>query len=290
MALPVWIAYVGGVVAIFATAGWAFLVSLRRYTWAKVVWGINAVACILALFSAYLNAMDMAAVLLCATVLTMMIMVIGAVKQSKEVVKSGFGWFVPLAAFFVIRSFLYDPYRIPSASMLPGLVIGDFILIERFAYSLTLPLLDATFFHIDEPSRGDIVVFLPPKKSAPYIKRVVGLPGDRISYRGQLLTINGAIVERRLVSPPDSPILVEEEYLERSRHMVMHFASRRGLVGSWVVPEGHYFLLGDNRENSADSRVFGPVPLENIRGRASFRWMHFTKESGLSFERAGPLH
>jgi signal peptidase I len=204
-------------------------------------------------------------------------------------------FFPVILAVLVLRSFIVEPFRIPSESMLPTLLKGDFILVSKFAYGLRLPVLNTKLFGNGQPARGDVVVFRYPREPAvAYIKRVVGLPGDRLEYRGKRLFINGQPAP--LTPLPDNaaePGYQQfDERLGAAHHQIQVLADGRwSLVGLWPelqsrrepdgtvsweyqVPEGHYFVMGDNRDNSSDSRVWGPLPEENLIGRAFFIWMN----------------
>ena len=161
-------------------------------------------------------------------------------------------FFPVLAIVLVLRSFLVEPFQIPSGSMLPTLEVGDFILVNKYAYGLRLPVLGTEIVEIDDPERGDIMVFrFPEDGKTNYIKRVVGLPGDRIRYRDKTLTINGEEVPTRFVAhlPPFEML---EEQLGDVEHHIYHNLGSRGRAGEgeWIVPDGHYFMMGDNRDNS----------------------------------------
>jgi signal peptidase I len=203
------------------------------------------------------------------------------VEQSKS-------YFPVLAIVFVLRSFIFEPFQIPSASMEPGLIEGDFILVSKFHYGLRMPLFGNTLVPIGEPERGDVMVFFPPDDPRYFIKRVIGLPGDHIVYRDRQLTINGEAVETREVSaePVYNPVVFElEESFSETKAAVKWTVARpmgstrtivwAGPEGEWKVPEGHYFMMGDNRANSADSRSWGYVPDEHIVGKAVAVWMHW---------------
>lgn len=186
-------------------------------------------------------------------------------------------FFPVIAIVLVLRSFVAEPFRIPSGSMLPTLFVGDFILVNKFAYGLRLPVIEKKIYEIGDPQRGDVVVFrYPPNPSIDYIKRVVGLPGDKIAYRQKRLFINGKKVD---VSPlvGGENVAIDkrqfEEQLGDALHQIQITLSRPSLDGELIVPPGHYFVMGDNRDNSADSRVWGFVPDQNLLGKATFIWM-----------------
>ena len=221
------------------------------------------------------------------------------------------GSFFPVIALvFVLRSFLYEPFKIPSSSMVPTLLIGDLILVNKYTYGIRLPVLNQKIIEVGDPQRGDVMVFKYPKDmSQDYIKRVIGVPGDKIAYENKRLTVNGKAVE---YTPMDD--YLEEESLEYRQqfsealpnvtHRILTMKSRRNFDPSQVdnfpnhdacvytedtfsctVPAGNYFMMGDNRDNSADSRYWGFVPNKNIVGKAFFVWMNFG-----NLKRIGGIH
>ena len=201
--------------------------------------------------------------------------------------------FFPLLAFvFVLRSFLYEPFQIPSSSMVPTLEVGDFILVNKFNYGLRLPVARTQVVDLGKPERGDVVVFFPPHKNDTYyIKRVIGTPGDTISYRGKALMVNGEAVPREwLASVPEgnSRYAVGLESVEGDSYLMQVDQLRPSRSFSVTVKPGHYFMMGDNRDNSSDSRVWGQVPERDIVGQAVAIWMHWeTLLSIPSFGRVG---
>ena len=209
------------------------------------------------------------------------------------------GLFPVILIVFLLRSFLFEPFKIPSGSMIPTLLVGDLILVNKFDYGVRLPVINQKIFANKDPARGDVVVFrYPPDPRIDYIKRVVGLPGDEIAYLNKVLTINGQRIE-------SSPL--PDFYDEDSRRYAQHLSEKLAGVehrilidkdrpafipgvqsfpnsdacrysGEGVtckVPAGHYFMMGDNRDNSVDSRYWGFVPDRNLVGRAFFVWMNF---------------
>jgi len=199
------------------------------------------------------------------------------------------GSFFPVLFFvLVVRTFIFEPFRIPSSSMMPTLLTGDFIYVNKFSYGLKLPVLHDTIIEVGHPKRGDIIVFrYPVDQSDDYIKRVVGLPGDKIRYdvRKKELYVNNELVKQELVGPykglmdnPNSKGLIEKyEFLGDKKHRMFTQNHRYGPNDflNVTVPEGHYFALGDNRDNSSDSRAWGFIPERNLVGRAVFIWMHW---------------
>ena len=215
----------------------------------------------------------------------------------------------PVIAFiFILRSFFFEPFKIPSGSMIPSLQVGDFILVNKYVYGVRFPVLNQKIIEVGSPKRGDVVVFRYPKdESVDYIKRVVGVPGDLIEYTDKRLTVNGEAFTYKPIE------LIPETGKEGMRygpaplHFVETFPSKLGGVEHMIendpqrpsgvmadpfkysencqysytgfkcrVPDGHYFMMGDNRDNSLDSRYWGFVPDKNLVGRAFFVWMNFS--------------
>lgn len=199
----------------------------------------------------------------------------------------------------LLRSFLVEPFRIPSGSMMPTLLIGDFILVNKFSYGIRLPVLNTKVIDIDEPERGDIVVFRYPKDpTVDYIKRVIGLPGDRIAYYNKKVYVNGKLAKQvslgRYQGVGQGANMSGAEHLLEDLQGVEHsILISRGLPsveGVYVVPAGHYFVMGDNRDNSNDSRYWGTVPEQNLVGKAFFIWMSWDwQHKGVGFDRIGTI-
>ena len=241
-------------------------------------------------------------------------------------------FFPVILIVLLFRSFLAEPFRIPSGSMMPTLLVGDFILVNKFAYGIRLPVIDKKIIPIGEPQRGDVVVFRYPGNpikgasdpaiGSDYIKRIVGLPGDEITYRDNTLYVNGEKIATQYVQPyaeskemrwngklgtdmgaslgasdredwalKNGNSQVSIEYLPGAEHRIIDMPGMDRLTGSWHVPPGHYFAMGDNRDNSADSREWGFVPEENLVGKAFVIWMSWRGlDNGLiDFGRLGTL-
>ncbi len=212
------------------------------------------------------------------------------------VVEYSKSFFPVLLLVLVVRSFLIEPFQIPSQSMLPTLEVGDFILVNKYAYGLRVPILGYKFIEVGDPQRGDVMVFKTPEdNSTNYIKRVIGLPGDIIAYRNKILTINGEPIDERLLADlPEGQLYrkrIYEEMLEDATHRIIKYAGLNpGGEKEWVVPEGEYFLMGDNRDRSKDSRFIGTVPDRNIVGQAFAIWMHWDEFFSIpSFSRVGSI-
>jgi signal peptidase I len=217
------------------------------------------------------------------------------------------GLFPVIVAVFVLRSFLFEPFKIPSGSMIPTLLVGDLILVNKFTYGLRLPVLNTRLTEGTRPQRGDVMVFrYPPKPSLDYIKRVVGVPGDEVAYLNKKLTINGQPVSKTALPDffdEDAMRYFKqfEEVLGSKRHRLLNDDDRPAFVPgvedfpfkqncrysvegvTCKVPEGQYFMMGDNRDNSLDSRYWGFVPERNVVGRAFLVWMNFSSLKRIGF-------
>ena len=190
-------------------------------------------------------------------------------------------FFPVLFLVLVLRSFLFEPFQIPSGSMLPTLKIGDFILVNKFDYGLRLPVLGQTIVEFGEPKRGDVMVFKYPEDTRiNFIKRVVGIAGDTVEYRNKVVYVNGEVQTLTVMAPDGSvmmPALTEEasEQLGDREHRIWRRMTQGRNFGPIQIPEGQYFVMGDNRDNSNDSRVWGFVDDSLIVGRAFAVWMHW---------------
>ena len=212
-----------------------------------------------------------------------------ALGREPVVIEYAKSFFPVLLLVLVLRSFLVEPFQIPTGSMVPSLLVGDFVLVNKYAYGLRLPVLGTKFMDVDDPKRGEVMVFIHPQEGRYYIKRVVGLPGDTVRYENKILTINGEPVSLEYVSDitvdtqigdlPGSLFLETLSGIEHPIQQINGLGNRRTRT-AWVIPGGQYFMMGDNRDNSFDSREWGTVPEENIVGKAVAVWMH--KDPGLN--------
>ncbi len=223
----------------------------------------------------------------------------GILRQPTWIEYSG-SFFPVIALVFVLRSFLFEPFKIPSSSMVPTLLVGDLILVNKYTYGIRLPVINKKIIEVNDPKRGDVMVFkYPEDMSLDYIKRVVGVPGDKIAYKNKRLTINGEAVSyaplpdyldegrlsysqqwsenlkgvaHRILNDEGAPAFSSNE-----RNFPQHeLCTFNGGDFACTVPPGNYFMMGDNRDNSLDSRYWGFVPDENIVGKAFFVWMNFS--------------
>jgi signal peptidase I len=253
--------------------------------------------------------MNFALILLVLTVVTGVLYAVDVLKfrklraaNAKEPlwVEWGASFFPVILIVFVLRSFLFEPFKIPSGSMIPTLQVGDFILVNKFIYGIRLPVINRKIIDISSPQRGDVMVFrYPEDPSLDYIKRVVGIPGDTVAYQNKRLTVNGQLVETKQAADYLHPerLYYSEQYVARMgnvEHRYLNDTDAPAFIpdatqfpyrdnctynASGVickVPEGHYFMMGDNRDNSRDSRFWGFVPDRNIVGKAFFVWLNLS--------------
>jgi signal peptidase I len=199
--------------------------------------------------------------------------------------------FPVLLIVLLFRSFLFEPFKIPSGSMIPTLLVGDFIVVNKYSYGLKLPVLNKKFLSLGEPERGDVVVFkYPVDPSVNFIKRLIGLPGDTITYRNKELFVNGELVSMQKngrytsdevkCSTPRADAMSYRESIGQVDHDILLHKKSGSRNGQWVVPKGRYFVMGDNRDRSNDSREWGFVPEENMMGRAVGIWLNFDYKKG----------
>lgn len=193
-------------------------------------------------------------------------------------VEYSISFFPVLLIVLVLRSFLFEPFQIPTGSMIPTLDVGDFVVVNKFDYGIRLPVLRTKIFNVGEPKRGDVMVFIaPPDPHEYYIKRVIGLPGDTVRYANKTLYINGVKQKQTFIAdiPPNRPrYRLYREDLDGVKHLIQLTSSPPHSPEEWVIPKGRYFVMGDNRDESSDSRYWGTVPEKDIVGKAVAIWMH----------------
>jgi len=225
--------------------------------------------------------------------------VAGNAVSEPVIVEYARSFFPVILAVLLIRSFLGEPFRIPSSSMMPTLLIGDFILVNKFSYGLRLPVLNTKVVELGEPKRGDVVVFRPPHHpDQDWIKRIIGLPGDRIGYHNKQIFVNGEPVPMQPAGiyigvgrgRDHTGAQMLRETLDGREHVLLHRDHRSRGDGDFEVPAGHYFVMGDNRDNSEDGRFWGFVPEDQLVGRAFAIWMNWDSQAGgVDFSRIGTV-
>ena len=265
------------------------------------------------LLSIFYNSGDLGIVLLFGSFISFLIMVVGYFLNNTEIVSTSRGYFIPIFVIFILRTFLYEPYQIPSGSMEPQLKKGDFLLVNKFAYGLKVQRVGMPRFLEKDPQYGDPVVIIPKHNPVPYIKRLIGMPGDVIRIINKQIYINGELLERKFIKSEEITLkkryrlsngvietresdAIGDLYSENIGEASYTIRNTRGenqqYPQEWTVPQGHYFVMGDNRDNSNDStKDVGFVPRENFFGRADYLWM--TWECWLclpSFEKAGKIN
>ena len=208
--------------------------------------------------------------------------------RQTAVVEYAISFFPVLLFVLVLRSFLVEPFQIPSGSMKPTLQVGDFILVNKFIYGIRLPVLGTKVIEIDQPERGDSMVFIPNHKNQYFIKRVIGLPGDRVRYQNKVIYINNVEQDQKYLGPISDAVSAPLQFIETldgKTHAMWRNRYEDPGAQEWLVPEGHYFMMGDNRDQSSDSRFWGFVREDKIVGKAFAIWLH--KEPGLAMPTFG---
>ena len=242
---------------------------------------------------------DFEAFLTLASAITLVFWLIGKIKYKGEepkeksfmtsVISFGYSFFPVFFFVLLVRTFVFEPFRIPSSSMMPTLLTGDFIYVNKFSYGLKMPVTHHTLIEVGHPERGDVVVFrFPPNQKDDYIKRVVGLPGDDVYYdvRSKVVYINGKAIKQDVDGQYEgfiddlqdrSRVIQKTEFLDDGGHkmLTVNGVNNQFRFTRLTVPEGEYFVMGDNRDNSSDSRIWGLVPERNLVGKAQFIWMHW---------------
>ena len=223
----------------------------------------------LILLMIFATAGDLGILLLVGSLVSFLIMFAGFISKNVEITRTGRGWFLPFFLIFILRTFLFEPYQIPSGSMMPGLKVGDFILVKKFTYGIKINRTGPPLAFGKDPELGDVVVFIPPHDHRPFVKRLIGRSGDRITYINKKIYINGKPINQNLLSEEDN-LRIYEEMLDNKTIQIQQITSRINYPEEWIVPENMYFVVGDNRDNSNDSRYWGYVPRENFMGTADY--------------------
>jgi signal peptidase I len=242
---------------------------------------------LIGVYRIFVNAGDLGSVLLIGSIICLIILLVGIFSKNDLLKTTGKGWFVPVFLIFILRTFVYEPYQIPSGSMIPGLKVGDFILVNKHSYGLKVNRIGDAFALSADPEYGDVVVFIPPHVNVPYIKRLIGKPGDTISYLNKKIYVNGKAIQQEFISSTEEEIFLKET-LGSADRIIRIVGGSASYPEEFIVPANHYFVMGDNRDNSSDSRYWGFVPRENFMGTGELIWMTWECWTCIpSFERAG---
>ena len=238
----------------------------------QTLYTLGFLSALLGIYRIFVNAGDLGVVLLLGSIICLIILIAGVVMKNDLLTTTGKGWFLPVFFIFILRTFMYEPYQIPSGSMIPGLQAGDFILVNKHSYGLKVNRIGRPFALASDPEYGDVVVFIPPHVNVPYIKRLIGKPGDTIRYVNKKLYINGSPIDQELISLNGTETLLQETFLDSKRTIRLQGGSA-SYPEEFSVPADQYFVMGDNRDNSSDSRYWGFVPRENFMGTGELIWM-----------------
>ena len=239
------------------------------------------------IYRIFVNAGDLGSVLLIGSIICLIILLVGIFSKNALLKTTGRGWFVPVFLIFILRTFVYEPYQIPSGSMIPGLKVGDFILVNKHSYGLKVNRIGDAFALSTDPEYGDVVVFIPPHVNVPYIKRLIGKPGDTIGYLNKKIYVNGKAIQQEFISSTEEEIFLKET-LGSADRIIRIVGGSASYPEEFIVPANHYFVMGDNRDNSSDSRYWGFVPRENFMGTGELIWMTWECWTCIpSFEKAG---
>ena len=253
----------------------------------QIIYITGLTASLVGIYRIFVNAGDLGSVLLIGSVICLIILLVGIFSKNALLKTTGRGWFVPVFLIFVLRTFIYEPYQIPSGSMIPGLRVGDFILVNKHSYGLKVNRIGNTFALSSDPEYGDVVVFIPPHVNVPYIKRLIGKPGDTIGYLNKKIYVNGKAIQQQLISSTEDETFLREILVDSNR-IIRIVGESSSYPEEFIVPADHYFVMGDNRDNSSDSRFWGFVPRKNFMGTGELIWMSWECWTCFpSFERVG---
>ena len=281
-----------GLMGAIGCIGWWILDNLRGEGSEELEEKLNRIGLIfsvLIIWRLFVNAGDLGILLFFGSIICLLILLVGVIASNSRLTKTGRSWFIPVFLIFALRTFAYEPFQIPSGSMLPGLKVGDFLLVNKHVYGYKINRIGEPSIGGRDPEYGDVVVFVPPHVNAPFVKRLIGKPGDVIRYQNKKLYVNNIPLDQQLISSKPGELIIEETFEETSRIIRLRETASE-FPYEVTVPSGHYFVMGDNRDNSSDSRIWGFVPRENFMGTAEVIWA--TWECWLclpSFERAGKI-
>jgi signal peptidase I len=247
------------------------------------------------LYSIFINAGDLSIVLLAGSVISLLVLLAGLFLKNNEIISSSRGYFIPIFLIFILRTFIYEPYQIPSGSMMPGLKVGDFLLVDKNSYGYKINRIGNPLSSKSDPQYGDVVVFVPQHNPVPYVKRLIGMPGDKIRIINKQVYVNDKPIKKTFyktkeelitkryrdllgkITSKESNVLVDYYYEEHGNRKFLTRNIRGENIqypSEWTVPSGNYFVMGDNRDNSNDStKDVGFVPRENFFGEASYLFM-----------------
>lgn len=278
----------------------------------KYLSSISFISGIALLLSIFYNSGDLGIVLLAFSIIALIVMICGYYFKNTEIISTSRGYLIPIFVIFVLRTFLYEPYQIPSGSMEPQLKKGDFLLVNKYAYGIKVNRIGIPKVLKKDPQYGDPVVIIPPHNPVPYIKRLIGKPGDVVRIINKQVYVNGIALEKSFINTEEiilkrrfkysSGEIITREidavgdlYYEKHGEAEYRIRNTRNeneqYPQEWTIPEGHYFVMGDNRDNSNDStKDVGFVPRENFFGRADYLWMTWECWTCLpSFKKAGRI-
>ena len=281
-----------GLMGAIGCIGWWILDNLRGEGSEELEEKLNRIGLIfsvLIIWRLFVNAGDLGILLFFGSIICLLILLTGVIASNSRLTKTGRSWFIPVFLIFALRTFAYEPFQIPSGSMLPGLKVGDFLLVNKHVYGYKINRIGEPTIGGRDPEYGDVVVFVPPHVNAPFVKRLIGKPGDVIRYQNKKLYVNNTPLDQELISSEPGELIIKETFEETSRIIRLQETASE-FPYEVTVPSGHYFVMGDNRDNSSDSRIWGFVPRENFMGTAEVIWA--TWECWLclpSFERAGKI-
>ena len=279
----------------------------------KYLSSISFISGIALLLSIFYNSGDLGIVLLAFSIIALIVMICGYYFKNTEIISTSRGYLIPIFVIFVLRTFLYEPYQIPSGSMEPQLKKGDFLLVNKYAYGIKVNRIGIPKVLKKDPQYGDPVVIIPPHNPVPYIKRLIGKPGDVVRIINKQVSVNGIALKRSFIDTEE--IILKRRFKYSSGEIITReidavgdlYYEKHGEANyrirntrneneqypqEWTIPEGHYFVMGDNRDNSNDStKDVGFVPRENFFGRADYLWMTWECWTCLpSFKKAGRIN
>ena len=279
----------------------------------KYLSSISFISGIALLLSIFYNSGDLGIVLLAFSIIALIVMICGYYFKNTEIISTSRGYLIPIFVIFVLRTFLYEPYQIPSGSMEPQLKKGDFLLVNKYAYGIKVNRIGIPKILKKDPQYGDPVVIIPPHNPVPYIKRLIGKPGDVVRIINKQVYVNGIALTRTFIDTEE--IILKRRFKYSSGEIITReidavgdlYYEKHGEANyrirntrneneqypqEWTIPEGHYFVMGDNRDNSNDStKDVGFVPRENFFGRADYLWMTWECWTCLpSFKKAGRIN